>query len=247
MAITVSSLAASSLASSQAGARSGVEPAAQAFQKADKRIQQQRELAAVQLSSFGKVKSAFADVETAAAALSDSKQSANLAGIRKLAGNFVKAFNGAVQEARSAAAQPGSAVEGSQARTAESDLRRSVGTDAALADLRRIGITPQPNGTLAIDSNAVDSALSADSGAVASALSSVGQQVERTTAAQLADGGNVGKTVNAPSERAGSLETRQADQQALAAAARQTVSAQADRFNESQNSGAAAYQRVFSL
>jgi hypothetical protein len=34
---------------------------AQAFQKADKRIQQQRDLATVQLSSFGKLKSAFAD------------------------------------------------------------------------------------------------------------------------------------------------------------------------------------------
>lgn len=213
MAITLSSLAASSLARSQAGGRSGVDPAAQAFQKADKRIQQQRELAAVQLSSFGKVKSAFADVQTA----------------------------------RSAAAQPGAAVEGGRARTAETDLRRSVGTDAALADLRRIGITQQPNGTLAIDTKAFDAALGTDSAAVRSALSSVGQQVELAAAAQLADGGNVGKSVNALSERARSLETRQADQQALAAAARQTVSAQANRFSDSLNSGAAAYQRVFSL
>ncbi len=247
MAITLSSLATGSLAGSQASGRSGVDPAAQAFQKADKRIQQQRELAAVQLSSFGKVKSAFADVQSAAVAFSDSKQSASVAGIRKLAGNFVKAFNSAVQTARSAAAQPGAAVEGSRARTAETDLRRSAGTDAALADLRKIGITPQPNGTLAIDSKAFDAALSADSGAVASALSSVGQQVAASAAAQLADGGNFGKSVNALSERARSLETRQADQQALAAAARQTVSAQADRFTESLNSGAAAYQRVFSL
>lgn len=166
MAITLPSLAASSLASSQARGRSGVDPAAQAFQKVDKRIQQQREIAAVQLSSFGKVKSAFADVRTAAA-LSDSK--------------------------------------------------------------------------------AFDAALGADSVAVRTTLSSVGQQVELAATAQLADGGNVGKSVNGLSERVRSLETRQADQQALASAARQTVSAQANRFNDSLNSGAAAYQRVFSL
>ena len=75
----------------------------------------------------------------------------------------------------------------------------------------------------------------------------VGQQVDRSAGSQLADGGNIGRTVNALGERAKSLETRQADQQALAAAAQQTVSAQANRFNDSLNSGAAAYQRVFSL
>ena len=247
MAITLSSLAASSLASSQARGPTQVDRTAEAFQKADKRIQQQRELAAVQLSSSGKVKSAFADAQVAAAALSDNKQIASEAETRRLAGNFVKTFNNAVQTARTAATQPGSGVEGSRGRAAETDLRRSVSTDTTLADLRKIGVSQQGNGTLAIDNRVFDAALSADAGAVRSALSRVGQQVERTAATQLADRGNVGKAVNSLSERAESLETRQTDQQALAAAARQTVSAQAKRFNESLNSGAAAYQRVFSL
>lgn len=247
MAITLSSLAASSLAGSQARGPTQVDRAAEAFQKADKRIQQQRELAAVQLSSFGKVKSAFAEAQTAAAALSDSRRTAGEADVRKVAGNFVKAFNSAVQTARSAATEPGTPVESNRARAAETELRGSRSTDAALADLRKIGITQQANGTLAIDNQVFDAALGADSGAVRSALSSVGQGVERTASAQLADGGNVGKAVNALGERAKSLETRQTDQQALAAAARQTVSAQANRFNDSLNSGAAAYQRVFSL
>jgi hypothetical protein len=164
MAISLSSLAASRLAASQASQRGGVDPAARALQKGDQRIQPPREL--VTVSSFGKAKSAVADVRSAAAALSDGK--------------------------------------------------------------------------------AFDAALSADSGAVRSALSGVGQRVEPTSGSQLADGGNVGRVANALGERAGNLETRQADQQALAAA-RQTVSAQANRFNESLNSGAAAYQRVFSL
>ena len=40
-----------------------------------------------------------------------------------------------MQTARSATAQPGVAVEGSLAGTAEIDLRRSVSNSAALADL----------------------------------------------------------------------------------------------------------------
>ena len=126
------------------------------------------------MSSFGKVKSAFADVQTAAAALSDSEQTGSEASIRRLDGNFVKAFNSAVQTTRSATTQPGTPVEGSRARAAETVLRRSVDTDAALADLRKIGVTQQANGTLAIDSAVFDAALSADSGAVRSALSRVG-------------------------------------------------------------------------
>ena len=247
MAITLSSLAASNPGSSQAGAQNSVDPATRAVQKADQRVRQQRDVVAVQLSSFGKVKSAFADAQAVAAALSDTKQTSTEADIRRAAGNFVKAFNSAVQTTRSAATQPGTPVEGSRARAAETVLRRSVDTDAALADLRKIGVTQQANGTLAIDSAVFDAALSADSGAVRSALSRVGQQVDRSAGSQLADSGNIGRTVNALGERAKSLETRQADQQALAAAAQQTVSAQANRFNDSLNSGAAAYQRVFSL
>jgi hypothetical protein len=247
MAITLSNLTANSPNSSRSTAQTGVSPATQAFEKADQRIKQQREFAAVQLSSFGKLKSAFADVQAAAVAFSDGKQTTSEAAIRKVAGNFVEAFNSVVQTARSAATQPGTPLESNRARAAETDLRRSVNTDAALADLRKIGITQQANGTLAIDSKVFDAALNADSGAVRSALSRVGQQVDRTATSQLADGGNVGKAVNALNERTKNLETRQTEQQALAAAAQQTISTQANRFNSSLNSGAAAYQRVFSL
>jgi flagellar capping protein FliD len=246
MAITLSSLAANSLGGSQASGTTSVNPTTQAFQKADQRIKLQRDLADVQLSSFGKLKSAFADTQTAAAALSDRKQTVSETDVRRVAGNFVKGFNSAVQTARSAATQPGTPIESGRARAAETELRRSVNTDAAVADLRKIGITQQANGTLAINNKVFDAALSADPEAVRGALSRVGQQVERTAASQLADGGNIGKAVNALSDRAKSLESRQTDQQALAAAAQQAVSDQTTRFNSSLNAGVAAYQRIFS-
>lgn len=247
VALSQSTLAANSLAGSQASGRNPVDRAAEGVRTADNRIQEQRGLAAVQLSSSGKVKSALAELQTSSTALRNTAQTASSTGIRKLAGSFVKAFNAALETARSANVQAGSALERSAARGAESGLRSSIGDDATLADLRKIGITQQANGTLAIDNQAFADALRTDSDAVRSTLARIGQQVERPAAAQLAGSGNIGDLANTRSQREGSLDNREPDQEALATAARQTVSTQANRFNESLNSGAAAYQRVFSL
>jgi flagellar capping protein FliD len=246
MPVTLSSIAASTLTGSQSSRQAGNDRVAQAFQKADKRIQQQRDLTAVQLSSFGKLKSAFAEAQTASSGLGNIKSTTSDAEVRKLAGTFVKAFNSAVQTSRSAATQTGTPVESNRARAAETELRRSVNTDLTSTELRKIGITRQADGTLSIDSKAFDTALSTEPEAVRSALSSLGQQVGQTATGQLADGGNIGRAVNTLSDRARTLEARQADQQALAKAGQQNISAQTNRFATSLNSGAAAYERIFS-
>lgn len=246
MPVTLSSIAASSLTGSQASGQSGVERVAQAFQKADKRIQQQRDLASVQLSSFGKLKSAFADAQAASSALGGVTATTSDADIRKLAGSFIKTFNGAVQIARSAATQTGTPVESNRARAAETELRRSVNSEAVLADLRKIGIAQQANGTLAVDSKLFETALSSEPEVARSVLSRIGLQVGQTATGQLAEGGNIGRAVNALGDRVRSLESRQAEQQALATAGQQTISTQTNRFTASLNSGAAAYERIFS-
>jgi len=246
MPATLSSIAASSLAGSQASGQNGVDRVTQAFQKADKRIQQQRDLASVQLSSFGKLKSAFAEAQSASSSLAGIKSTASDADVRKLAGNFVKTFNGAVQIARSAANQTGTPVESNRARAAETELRRSVSSEATLADLRKIGISQQANGTLAIDSKVFETALSSEPEVARSVLSRIGLEVGQTAGSQLADGGNIGRAVNALGDRVRSLESRQAEQQALATAGQQTISTQTNRFTAGLNSGAAAYERIFS-
>ena len=246
MPITLSTIAASSLTGSQASGQAGNDRVAQAFQKADKRIQLQRDLTAVQLSSFGKLKSAFAEAQTAASGLGGVKSTTSDTDLRKLAGSFVKTFNSAVQTARSATTQTGTPVESNRARAAETELLRSVSTDATSIELRKIGVNRQADGTLAIDTKVFETALSAEPEAVRSTLSRVGQQVSRTTTSQLADGGNIGKAVNALSDRARTLETRLAEQQALATSSQQNIAAQTNRFTTSLNSGAAAYERIFS-
>ena len=246
MPVTLSSIAASTLTGSQASGQTGIDRVTQAFQKADKRIQQQRDLASVQLSSFGRLKSAFAGTEAAASGLKSITSASSAADVRAATGTFVKAFNSAVETARAAAAQSGAPVESNRARAAETELRHSVNADAASAELRKIGITRQANGTLALDSKVLDTALDTDPGTVRSTLSRIGQQVGQTATGQLADGGNIGRAVNALSDRAISLEVRQAEQQALARTGQRNISAQTNRFATSLNSGAAAYERIFS-
>jgi flagellar capping protein FliD len=246
MPVTLSSIAASSLNGSQPSRQAGVDRVTQAYQKADRRIQQQRDLAAVQLSSAGKLKSAFAEAQNASIRLAGIKPTSNDAEVRKLADSFVKAFNSAVQTARSTANQTGAPAENNRVRAAEAELRRSVSNEAGQADLRKIGITQLANGTLAIDTKRFDTALSREPDTIRSALPGIGLQVSQTTASQLADGGNIGRAVNAQGDRVRSLETRQVEQQALASAGQQTVSTQTKRFTADLNSGATAYERIFS-
>ncbi len=246
MPVTLSNIAASSLTGSQTSGQAGVDRVTQAFQKADKRIQQQRDLAAVQLSSFGRLKSAFAGTETAASGLKSITPASSAADVRAATGTFVKAFNSAVETARAAAAQSGTPTESNRARIAESELRRSLNSETTSAELRKIGIAQQANGTLVIDNKRFDAALSTEPEAVRSVLSRLGLQVSQTAGGQLADGGNIGRAVNALGDRVRNIENRQAEQQALATAGQQTISTQTQHLTASLNSGAAAYERIFS-
>lgn len=223
-------------------------PAAQALLKADKRITQQRTQASVQLSAFGKLKLAYSGVQGAASALENLTSTSSTADVRKAAGAFVTSYNGAIDAARSATGQQAVPVEANRARSAETDLRRSFVTDeATTAALRSIGIRQEASGKLSIDNQAFEAALASNPEAVRTALGTVGRQVDAAATRELADSGNVGKAVNALTDRAKVLEARQTEQQRLAAAAQQTVEAQSTQLNNAINSGAAAYQRIFSL
>lgn len=239
---------AASLIESRTSRTESSDPVRQAFQKADKRVQQQRELVSVELSSFGKLKSSFSDVQTSSRALSSSKQTATDADIKKAASNFVKAFNSAAQTAKAATTAQATLADSSRARAAESDLRRSISTDAATAsDLKQIGITRQKDGTLAIDEEKFDAALKANPDALRGTLSKIGQQVDRTATRELSANGNIGRSVNTLTSRAKILESQQVEQQAQAAAAQQAVSAQNATRNNNVNPGIAAYLKIFSI
>jgi flagellar capping protein FliD len=248
---SLSAAAAASLENSKTRARSSVELAAQAFQKANQRLQQQRNQVSVEVSSVGKLKSTLSEARVASAALSDTKQTATDAGVTKAANNFVKAFNSAVKTARSATAPKGALAGSSLVQAAATDLLHTISVDAAAkSELQKIGIAQQHDGVIALDARKFEAALKASPEAVRSTLSSVGQQVDRTTTSELANNGNIDRSAKSLDNRARSIDNQQAEQQAQAVAAQQTISTQTANLNKSLNNlntGAAAYQRVFSL
>jgi flagellar hook-associated protein 2 len=248
---SLNAAAAAGRESSQTRVSGSADAAAQAFQKADQRLQQQRNQVSVEVSSAGKLKAAFSQAQAASTVLGDVKQTSTDAGVTKAANNFVKAFNSVAKTARSATTQKGALAGANLAHAAENNLLRTVSADStAKSELKKIGIAQQNDGTLALDARKFEAALKANSEAVRSTLSSVGEKVDRTATRELANTGNLGKSESLLDNRATNLENQQAAQQAQAAAAQQTISTRTADLNKSLNNlntGAAAYQRVFSL
>lgn len=235
-------------ATSRNKAQADVDRVSRAFQKADKRIQQQRDSTSVELSALGKIGSSLSDAQIASRALSDSKQTATDVGTRKAAAGFVKTFSIASLAARSATAAKGILADNTRVRAEESGLRRLFSSDTAEAqNLKKIGISQKNDGTLSIDQKQFDDALKSDPNAVRTTLSAAGQKADQFITRELSASGNIGSAIGSLDNRARNLEARQVEQQAQSAAAQQTISVQSTRLGDSLNTGIAAYQRIFSL
>lgn len=224
-----------------------------AFDRAAQRIQAQRDTTTAQLSAFGRLQGAVSETQATAKALTDIKPTDAAAGIRKAAGNFVKAYNTANGVAQEIAAAKSAPADNAQARIAGNQLTRAATGDTATnAALRDIGITREANGRLQLDQAKFDAALQSNPDAVREALGRVGQRVEQASTQQLSARGNVGSQMNTLTARARELETRQTEQQAQAETARQSISSQTtaltNRINNLQAAaGIAAYERIFSF
>ena len=222
-----------------------------AFKNADKRIERQRASVSVELSAFGRQKSSFSDVRIAARELTDAKPTVSNAAISKAVETFVTAFNAAVQPARPTPTSKATQAVDNRALVAENNLRRAISAESpARSDLKTIGITQQQDGALAIDLKKLDAALKTNPDAVRSTLAAIAKQVDNAATRELGDNGNIGQPLNSPGNRVRTLERQQAEQQAVAVAARQTTVAQTANVSANQNNqinGAAAYQRIFSL
>lgn len=224
------------------------EAAAQLVRKDEKRIRQQRSAVSVELSSAGKLKASLSEVQKASRTLTDNQQPLPDASLRKAAESFVKAFNATAQAARSASARQNQLADKDRVRAVEADLRLSFSADAELAaGLKKVGITQQTDGTLAIDAKKLDDALKAEPAAVRNSLSRAGEQADRIATRELADTGNRGDAVNSSDSRARNVDARQAEQQAQVAATPQTARAKSSTLDNDPNTGVAAYQRIFSL
>lgn len=256
----ISSIVSSVLSQSYAGPatiarpayRSTVDPVAAAFGKASGRLEERIESTQVQLSAYGRIKSAFAEVQSGAKGLADAKPTATADDLKKAVGSFVEAYNKANKVLGTATRGQGSETaalaDDPRARIAGNDLRRAVSQGSTLSDLRRLGVTQAADGSLALDTKAFESALNAVPEQVRSTLVRVGNQADRTTTRELADTGHIGGSVNTLNNRSRSLEAQQASETAQSATAQRLVDQQVARLNVNNvfGTGIAAYVRIFS-
>lgn len=236
---------------SQSAQQNATDPIAAAFNKANNRIEQQIGTTQVQLSAFGQIKGAFAELQTASKAVSNPQQTASADDLKAAIGNFVAAYNKTTKALGTATAAQGQntaagALSGdSRARLAGNDLTRSVAGGSTLASLKSVGVIQNKDGSLALDNKTLENAMKANPDQVRSVFATVGAQVEKTASAELANNGNVGASVKALSKRNADLAAQQSAQQDQQVAAQRQLDKQSALVNNIFASGVAAYQRTF--
>jgi flagellar hook-associated protein 2 len=206
----------------------------------------------VKLSAYGQIKSSFGGAQTAAGSLTSAATSktASTADIEKAAQAFVTAYNQAAQSVSSATGstskQVGALATDSRARSAGTDLTRSLTSGNGLANLKQAGITMNANGTLSLDTKVLHNALTSNASQTKNALAGIGQQVSAATGRELASTGNVGLSVGKLTSQAQTLSAQQATLQKQAASLQSQLESQNATLNYATAKGLAAYQNILS-
>lgn len=164
--------------------------------KAGQRIQLDADATKAQLSQLGLLKSALADGQLSAKALSGLGAASTAAEVTTAMGGFFKTFNSAVRSAitasSTASSAAGSAVVSSNARRVVQDLKTALRADPATASaLKKLGLSVQSDGSLAQDAKQFANALCADPLGARAAMALVGKKVDAVNTRELASNGTV--------------------------------------------------------
>lgn len=217
------------------------------FKRDSDRVEQQLNVTKVQLSAYGQIRSAVAEVQTTSRTLSDPEKTGNAADIRKAIGSFVSAYNKAVATAtRGDDNAAGGVASDVRTRFAGAELSRSVDTGNNRAELQKIGVTQNTDGSLSVDTKALDTALHANPDQVRSTVGAVGQAVEKAAARELASSGNAGSSTGSLDNRSRNREAQRNAQQEQMLTSQRLAEQQTSQVNSVSAEGLAAYQRTFS-
>lgn len=252
MAITLDSMVLNTTLSQQPRVSNSVkaDQATGAFDLASQRIGQQVSATNVQLSAFGQIKSSYADIQSAAKSLSAPGKSSTTEDTTKTVQAFAEAFNKATQTVDTALKGNGKtagALAGDvRANLAGFDLKKIVTNGSNTTDLKKIGISVKQDGTLSVDTKALQGAIQSNPDSVRATLARVGAQAEQVTGKELANTGNLGNAVNTLSSRSKNLETRATEQKKLASASLNSIQQQTASLGNNSAGGIAAYTQMFS-
>lgn len=231
-------------------ARPSTDPVSDAFARRQERVSAQVESSRVELSTFGRIKSDLAGVQASVGWLGDPKKTATAADIKQGVQSFVNAYNQANRDIATAAARgdtrrASTTTNEGRALVAGSELRQALSRGDSLAELRKLGISQNQDGSLSIDTKALDQALQANSDQVRGTVTEIGGRVAAAASRQLAETGSIGGGVEALGQRTARLVAQQAREEAAAAAAQTAIGQQSNPILYGAN-GLATYQKLLS-
>lgn len=220
-----------------------------ATKKPAERLSQRAESTRVQLSAYGQLKSATAQVELAAKKLQDPSNLGSAADVGKAVKGFADAANSQLKAANQ------TAQSGASTRAA-SELRRAVEgfTGQEREALNRAGISFGQDGSVKVDAKKLEVAYQANPDQVKETLNRVGKAAADVSAKQVTDNGAVGGAINRLTEKLGSIQQQQADYQAALVQSQKAVQEQDRRANQAQQAagqtafgfnGVGAYNQIF--
>ncbi|HTJ96338.1 MAG TPA: flagellar filament capping protein FliD [Rhodocyclaceae bacterium] len=220
-----------------------------ALATANDRVEKQRKASEVQLSAFGQIKSSVAELQSSSKTLSEVKNTDTVVETKKVAQNFVNAFNKARDTATKATERNGTLADNGRAKVATNEVSRSLNSTST-NELKSIGITANKDGSLKIDQQKFEQAFNANPTATTKALADVGKQVEASASKQLEGNSNVNRSINTLSNQVKDLQEQQNNQQNLAdnlQKATEQATSRLNTTNATNAAGIAAYQKIFSL
>jgi tetratricopeptide (TPR) repeat protein len=178
--------------------------------KAGQRIQSALDASTTQLSKFGLLKSALADGQVAAQALSQLPGTATPEAVTTALGTFFNKFNATMEAAAGAANSAASTTTSNSAKRVISEARSALRADPALGDaMKKLGLTLQSNGSLVQDAKKFATSLASDPAGVRLALASVGKKIDALNNRELATTGTVGAALTGLGQRNTALTAQQ--------------------------------------
>ena len=204
----VQSNAAQSTTTTQSQASAALNKISPALAKAHERIVAQAQSESTSISQLGQYKAALSSLSTTANALGGISSKTGPSDAVKMVESFVSAFNNAIKQANAASNANGKS-QTDAARALVESKRTLSSTDSSRSQLNKLGLTRQQDGTLVLDSSALQKSLASAPDAAAATLSQLGKAIGKRADSELADKGRLNVASEKSSERALALKQQQ--------------------------------------
>jgi flagellar hook-associated protein 2 len=208
------------------------------FDLASKSIGSQTDATNVQLSPYGQVKSSFVEVQSAGRTLSTPSKISTAEDATKAVQTFTDAFNNATRIINTSQ----SLTNNSQVNSASNSLKRIVSTGNNSVNLQEMGVSINQDGTLSVNSTALQSAVQASPASVQDTLVRVGSQAVQIAQNELTGTNGSG----ASTIRNKNQGSKASGQQKINANSSSSTQSQSQSISNSASEAIAAYTQMVS-